>query len=329
MVLKRSLHIIVLIFLVQTELFPQQYFFRGYSVEQGLPQSSVYCLLQDSRGFIWMGTDGGGVTRFDGQSFETFTRTNGLSDNVVRSLFEDNKGNIWIGTDNGLTIYDGFGFKIIGKEHGLKGTSVLKIIQAGNGIIWAATNDAGLARISTAGDSLSVISYSTDDGLVSNFIFDLYEDHEKNIWLAMVGGVNILEFEDTASFKIKKIYKPEVNSKSVVTMLSIEPAPDGSVWFGSYGNGLFKAASSADKNKIVIEPSPVNTQIPDMTVWDLFINGNGELWMATNDNGVVRLSKGRLAGVFNKDNGLQSNQIVDLLRDAQGNIWFASFGQGL
>ena len=71
-----------------------------------------------------MGTDGAGVARFDGQKFETFSKTNGLSDNLIRSLFEDSKGNIWIGTDNGLTLYDGFGFKTIGSDKGFYGRSV-------------------------------------------------------------------------------------------------------------------------------------------------------------------------------------------------------------
>ena len=66
-----------------------------------------------------MGTDGAGVARFDGQKFETFSKTDGLSDNVVRSLFEDSKGNIWIGTDNGITLYDGYKFRPIGKKNGL------------------------------------------------------------------------------------------------------------------------------------------------------------------------------------------------------------------
>jgi ligand-binding sensor domain-containing protein len=99
---RRILTFVALSVLLQTELFSQQYFFRKYSVEEGLPQSSVYCIIEDTRGFIWIGTAGGGLTRFDGNRFETFTKANGLSDNVIRTLFEDSRGTIWIGTDNGL-----------------------------------------------------------------------------------------------------------------------------------------------------------------------------------------------------------------------------------
>jgi len=208
MMLKRILPFIFFFILINPELFAQQYSFRNYSVEQGLPQSSVYCMLQDSRGFIWMGTDGAGVTWFDGQSFESYSKADGLSGNVVRSLLEDGKGNIWIGTDAGITIYDGYHFRLIGKPEGFNGSSVLKLIEGNNGIVWAATNDAGLYAI-TNGDSLSLFSFTTEDGLISDFIFDIYEDSENNIWMGMIGGVNILEFEDSNSQKIKNIYKPE------------------------------------------------------------------------------------------------------------------------
>lgn len=326
--LKRFFPVILLLILIQTELFSQQYFFRNYSVEQGLPQSSVYCMLQDSRGFIWMGTDGAGVTRFDGQTFETFSKTDGLSGNVVRSLIEDSKGNIWIGTDAGITVYDGYSFKIIGKPEGFIGSSVLKMIEGSNGIIWATTNDAGLSGIIPS-DSVSVFSFTTEDGLISDFIFDIYEDPEKNIWLGMIGGVNILEFEDSTLQKIKNIYKPEIEAESALTILSLETSTDGKIWFGTYGNGLFSTTVSGDKDKLVLEPSAINDIIPDMIIWDLSIQKNGEIWLATDKNGVVRHLNGEVTGVFNKESGLQSNQIMNIIKDREGNVWFSSFGQGV
>jgi ligand-binding sensor domain-containing protein/serine phosphatase RsbU (regulator of sigma subunit) len=325
---KRFFSILTFFILLQAELFSQQYFFKNYSVEEGLPQSSVYCMMQDSRGFMWLGTDGAGVTRFDGQIFETFNETSGLSDNVVRSLMEDSKGNIWIGTDKGITVYDGFHFKTIGKSEGLRGSSVLKIIEGNNGIIWATTNDGGLSGI-TNGDSISVFGFSTEDGLISDLIFDIYEDPEKNIWLGMIGGVNILEFEDSTSQKIKNIYRPEISSGSVSMILSIEAAGDGKIWFGTHGNGLFSTSLNGDKDNLIIKPSPVNSIVPEMIIWDIAEMKNGELWLATDKNGVVRFNNGNVTGIFNKESGLQSNQILDIVSDREGNVWLSSFGQGV
>jgi len=86
-IIKLKFFLISVFFILFFEsLYPQQYFFRKYSNEEGLPQSTVYCLLQDSRGYIWMGTEGGGLTRFDGSRFDTYTKVDGLSDNTIRSF---------------------------------------------------------------------------------------------------------------------------------------------------------------------------------------------------------------------------------------------------
>ena len=89
--------VLLIVLLTATSGMAQHYNFKQYSVEEGLPRSGVYCLLQDSRGFLWTGTEGGGLSRFDGKEFVTFTIGNGLPDNTIRSLFEDKAGNLWIG----------------------------------------------------------------------------------------------------------------------------------------------------------------------------------------------------------------------------------------
>jgi ligand-binding sensor domain-containing protein/serine phosphatase RsbU (regulator of sigma subunit) len=325
--LKRLLFIAAVLIIIGADLFSQQYFFRRYSVEEGLPQASVYCLLQDSRGYIWMGTDGAGVAKFDGLKSDVFTRTNGLSDNVVRSLFEDSKGNIWIGTDNGLTVYDGFAFNIIGKEQGLNGTSVIRILEGSNGIIWAATNNGGLNGISY-GDSVIVKNFTKEDGLVSDFIFDIYEAPDKKLWLAMIGGISIVEFEKD-SLKIKEIFSPETDTGAETPIISaIEQGEGNEVWLGTLGTGVFIATPGIDRKSFKIRPLDANEEIPGMQIWDIWKTGNGEMWLATNDHGVLRIRNGKSVGVFNKESGLHSNQILDIMPDRDGNIWFASFGQG-
>jgi len=321
---KNYLLSVTFLLLFHTLSFSQQYFFKRFSIEEGLPQSSVYCLLQDSRGYIWMGTDGGGLSRFDGMKFESFTKSDGLSDNIIRSLFEDSKGNIWIGTDNGLTLYNGIEFIIIGNEQDLYGTTVLCILEGENGIIWVGTNDGGLSGL-TLTDSLSITGFTREDGLVSDFIFDIYEDENNALWLAMVGGLNIIEFSGTGSPQIKNITRPSVESNFI---LSIEPAPDGSVWLGSYGDGLFVAKPSSDYKNISIDYHPVNNAQPGMIIWDIKSRKDGETWLATDKNGIIRLKDGEIYGKYNRENGLPSNQIINIITDNEDNNWFASFGQG-
>src|SRR4249920_2785655 len=82
----------------------QEVSYRHININEGLPSSEVYSLLQDSKGYIWVSTDAG-VCRFNGRSFTCFTTADGLKDNVVFHLFEDRKGRIWMICYNGAVCY--------------------------------------------------------------------------------------------------------------------------------------------------------------------------------------------------------------------------------
>ena len=88
-------------------LFSQTYFFKNFTVENGLPQSQVLSIFQDASGRLWIGTNQGGVARYDGNTFENITETNGLANNVVYSITQGDDALLYIGTNKGLSVYDG------------------------------------------------------------------------------------------------------------------------------------------------------------------------------------------------------------------------------
>lgn len=83
----------------------QEYSWEYYSVADGLPQTQIYNLFQDSKGFIWISTKGG-VSKFDGIEFENYTSKDGLRYDFVTSVQEDEKGTIYIGTKMGVDMLD-------------------------------------------------------------------------------------------------------------------------------------------------------------------------------------------------------------------------------
>src|SRR5689334_13765466 len=88
----------------------QTYYFANYGVQDGLAQSNVSGIVQDSAGFYWIATEGG-VSRFDGNNFINYTTEHGLADNNVSAIFIDRDHNLWLGHENGsLTKYDGTTF---------------------------------------------------------------------------------------------------------------------------------------------------------------------------------------------------------------------------
>ena len=101
--------------IVAAQCFPSVHL----TINDGLPSNAVYCVLKDSRGIIWIGTDAG-LVKYDGFQFKTLTKKNGLSGNFIRDIKEDKKGNLWIACyGDGLTKFDGKKYKNFSTKNGL------------------------------------------------------------------------------------------------------------------------------------------------------------------------------------------------------------------
>lgn len=83
-----------------------RYFTHLKTTDSGLSYNCVHAIIQDSRGFIWLGTSDG-LNRYDGMRFRTFHKNElGGNSGFIVSLCEDDRGDIWIGTDSGVVLYD-------------------------------------------------------------------------------------------------------------------------------------------------------------------------------------------------------------------------------
>ena len=102
--------VIIFIFFVTLRLTAQQFTLRQYTVVDGLPQSQVNVILEDSNGYLWIGTQGGGLARFDGREFKVYTTRDGLLSNIINYLKLDSKQNLWIVHPRGITRFDGIEF---------------------------------------------------------------------------------------------------------------------------------------------------------------------------------------------------------------------------
>lgn len=106
---------IILLLALQLAALPairaQHHSLRQYTAIDGLPQSQVNAMVEDQFGYLWIGTSGGGLARFDGREFSVYTTFDGLLSNIITSLFIDSKGSIWIVHPQGITRYDGLTFR--------------------------------------------------------------------------------------------------------------------------------------------------------------------------------------------------------------------------
>ena len=154
----------VLSFCIPLSADARIYDIRSFSVDEGLSQSMAYCILQDSRGFIWIGTQDG-LNRYDGQHFSIFKHNPRDPDTVGSdrffSIYEGADSRIWLGTDKGIDIYDPSLEKFFKfNERTPDGMSV-------DGCIRHISKDAE-GKIWIAGDGASVFCFSCE--LLSNFL---------------------------------------------------------------------------------------------------------------------------------------------------------------
>jgi len=106
----------------------------------------VFCIEAAPDGNIWVGTWGGGVSRFDGKTWHNYTTHDGLAGNIVFSMTRDKDGAWWFGTNKGVSRFDGKHWQTLSREDGLFGNSVYAVAAAPNGNIWVGTKQ-GVVRI--------------------------------------------------------------------------------------------------------------------------------------------------------------------------------------
>ena len=84
-------------------IYAQEFPYTKYTISDGLAQSQVIALEIDAKERVWAGTNGGGISVYDGVSFTNYTTKDGLSSDYIYSLFKDSKNNIWVGTKKGIS----------------------------------------------------------------------------------------------------------------------------------------------------------------------------------------------------------------------------------
>jgi sugar lactone lactonase YvrE len=158
---------------------------KHYDTLNGLAYNVVSDIHCDPDGIMWFATEGGGVSRYDGNSFSTFTTKDGLAHNDVFTVYCATDGVIWFGTGGGVSCYDGKNFRNFTVEDGLVGNIVRDIYRDSDGTMWFATK-GGVSRY----DGKSFLNFTTKDGLAHNNVFAVYCATDGVLWFGTEGGVS-------------------------------------------------------------------------------------------------------------------------------------------
>jgi len=142
-------------------------------------------IVEDNEGNLWLGTDGYGVCRYDGETFKHFTKEDGLCDNTIYELMSDRKGGIWIGTyHGGVSRYNGETFTNYTRDGVIKGDEAGAFFEDNNGDIWFGVENNGVYKY----DGKHFSHYYKEEGLDA-IVLSIYRDKESRFWFGGWGGL--------------------------------------------------------------------------------------------------------------------------------------------
>lgn len=216
-----------------------------------------------------MGTRGGGLCRFDGETFKTYQQKDGLVNNYILSLFEDKDGRMWIGTNNGLSIFDGETFTNHHPDTSYSTLPVGKIMRDETGRMWIGTSK-GLFEFIDGSFCLTSRGKKQSPQNISDLLFD----SKRGLWIATNDGLHLLQ-EDT----LRTFTTYHGLTDNHVQSLAMDYK--NRLWIGTYGGGI----TLFDGSEVL--RLPTKTSFRTEIILDIHLEPSGQAWIATPTNGVV------------------------------------------
>ncbi len=302
--------ILAAFFFVNTGLvFGQSYNFTHYSIPEGLPQAQVFDICQDNFGNLWLATQGGGLSKFNGISFKNYSSREGLSSNFVRSVVCDKKGRVWAATARGVSLVRGDSISnIINSE----GQSVNLIFEDASGHIWFSPSTKGIARIN---DDHEVVYYNETNGFFSDKVIDIKQDKNSGIiwFVTVVNG--LVKYEDGVFSKV--ISSKELRGFALSLFVTKEV-----IFIGTTG-GLIKFYPNKEQEKRIERIE----RFEGVFVKSVLQDREDNLWVITS-NQVMKYYNGNLE-LINEKNGFSAKSVLELYQDKEGSVWLGTDGDGI
>ncbi len=282
-----------------------------------MAQSQVYGMLQDSRGYLWLGTRGGGVSRYDGINFKTFSVNDGLINNYVFCIKEDAEHDIWIGTNNGLSRYNGISFTNYQPSGDSTQVWIQEIDMDANGRKWLATN-TGVLMLDEKGVFTNVTDQLHEKRTVVNAI---HVDKNGAIWYGT--GEGLYKITQTSSgYTLLKLGKAEGFMTNSIT--SVKEDRQGNIWVGTYGDGAYVYDG---KKFFRID---YHLELYKQTVLDIYFDSHNNVWLATLAHGVAEYNTtSKTFSWLTENEGLSNNHVQSVIQDRSGDYWFGTSGGGV
>lgn len=292
--------------LVRAQRFP----FFHLSVDDGLIQSQATCLAQDHKGNLWVGTLGG-ISRYDGTFFTSYTERNGLKSNYVWAVAADAQDNIWMGTSGFLSCFNGRTFRhfqLPGNDTFEESKFAQQIVCRNDSVFWMVSGSLYLVYL----DKLQPYKLPGLDGQITTL-----NAGDRGLWVGADTLVLHVQSHTCDTFRCRL-----PGDGKAAKIISVFVQNDLSVWIAT-NKGIFLIHNQEVTPWNTLADVPATTLAPGCLTRD----HRGALWLGT-ARGVLKVTD-TTARVCDRHCGLSDNTFTDAFTDASGNVWLASDGQGV
>ena len=306
-----------------------------FTPDDGLSNSHINHIYQDSHGYIWIATENG-LNRFNGYDFEVYVSipndSTSIKGNFVTHVYEDSRGLFWVATTKGLQKYDRAKntftpWKMGDPEESFKDARANFILEDRNNNLWISFPGGGVVRLDA--NTLSPVIFNQQNSeIVDNTISCMFEDRHGNIWFGTENhGAFVL---NPQNFSVKRYahIPTDPSSLSNNRVFSICENANGDIWIGTLGGGV----NVLDEKTQTFKVLTINKPMGDMT-YSMLLDTDQNVWVGTDGAGMYKYDvDGNRTFYWREASSvydLRRAKVHVLFQDKQDNIWVALHQKGV
>ncbi|MGH2667228.1 PAS domain S-box protein [Flavobacterium sp.] len=297
---------------VSFQVSAQVYDFQCINQDDGLPSSSINAVFQDSRNYLWIGTEGGGLVKYDGIDYEVFDRNKGLSGEFITDITEDANTNIIIGTRyGGIHVYDGqfFSRRFSRNTKALTDDLVYKVLKTDEGIVVVAKNE--VIKIDSKYQSTIIVRFGENQDPVNSII----ELGPKKYLLGTSNGLLLIDQSKLSSF-----YADKISGKTTVCK-----DHENKIYIGTDKGQMF----TLEENKLSGPSFIVSRLGKPYAIKNIFLGRSGNIWFSSYDDQGICMNARSYFSYFDKSNGFAGENVNGFYQDSNRNLYVTTDGTGL
>ncbi|AYL97825.1 hybrid sensor histidine kinase/response regulator [Mucilaginibacter celer] len=303
--------------------------FRHISSEQGLSNTTINCIFQDSRGFMWFGTRDG-LNRYDGSKVVIYRNNpadkTSISDNFINCIYEDANHKLWIGTNYNLNKFD----PVTGKftRCGFNNTGINTLYRYDDHNVWVGTQGKGIRLLDINTCRPQNFAHGNFPGLVCDTINTLYQDAAKTLWVGTPHGLSTF---NAATKAFNPVNVAEVIASPIV---SITADRADNLWIGISGTGVGRLNATTKQFKLFAHNDTDAGSLSGNLVLQVMCDKDGSIWVGTFNQGMnwFDAKNNTFVKYFPKPEnaGSISNTTVSAIyEDVQHNLWIGTHRGGI